>query len=102
MTHYDTFNLYSCKDVSGLCEAFIRKIYCFKGAVNLSDADYSADELRYVRVAVVSFIPRCFGGGSYYIKTLLLKIMGISPIKLFLIFRNTFHKIKKPSHRQHK
>ena len=39
------------------------------------------------KVAVVSFIRRCFGGGSYYIKKLPLKVMGISHIKLFLIFR---------------
>ena len=26
---------------------------------------------------VVSFMPRCFGGGSYYIKKLPLKVMGI-------------------------
>ena len=39
------------------------------------------------KVAVVSFIPRYFGGGSYHINELSLKVMGISHIKLFLIFR---------------
>ena len=53
-------------------------------------SDVTADELRYVRVAVVSFIPRCFCGDSYYIKKLHLKVMGISHIKLFRIFKNPF------------
>ena len=35
------------------------------------------------KVTVVSFIRRCFGGGSYYIKKLSLKVMGISHIKMF-------------------
>ena len=34
-------------------------------------------------MAVVSFIPSCFGGGSYYVKKLPLKVMGISHIKMF-------------------
>jgi len=42
-------------------------------------------------VAVVSFIPRCFGGGSYYIKKLPSLIYDISAYKMFL----TFKKVEK-------
>ena len=73
VTHYDTFSPNGCKDVSGLCEAFIRKIYCFKGTVNLSDADYSADKLRYVIV-----------------KFCLSLIYDISAYKMFLIFQKNW------------
>ncbi len=66
ITLYDTFSLNSCKDVSELCEAHKLNFFRFSRERQTLVAVYTADELRYVRVAVVSCMRDAFVGELSY------------------------------------